>query len=121
MGGASRDAVQRHRERRALSHGAFEIDSTAVRANDFARNPQSQPETAIIAGRHRTLEALENALLVGLRDSYSEITHGDDRVRADRAHHDMDGLAGTVLYRVQDQIENHTLEADAVPVSDDRL
>src|SRR5205823_5524599 len=57
-------ARQVDRERGALPKRALDGDTAAVGLDDLAHDPQAEPEPAVVALRHRALEAAEDAALV---------------------------------------------------------
>src|SRR3954467_9904786 len=70
---------QLDREGRSLAGDALHPDLPSVRLDDVPRDPQSEPEPAILSRPFGALESLEDLLLVVGRDANPAVRHPQHR------------------------------------------
>src|SRR4051812_791046 len=106
---------QLDRERRTVAGDALHPDLPSVRLDDVSRDPQSEPEPAVLSRPFGALESLEDLLLVLGRDADPAVRHAQHRAGTLDSRLDLDRPPLAVLQRVRDQVGDHLLQADAVP------
>src|SRR5581483_6075797 len=111
---------ERHGERRALARRARERDRAAHGVDDLLRDPEPEPEAAVVARGDGALEAAEEAGLVLRRDPDAVVPDDEARGPLDAVELDLDRLAAAVLRGVADEVREHLRETDPVPAPDER-
>src|SRR3954464_9110632 len=106
---------QLDRERRTVAGDALHPDLPSVRLDDVTRDPQSEPEPAVLPRPFGALEPLEDLLLVFGRDADPAVRHAQYRAGTLDAGLDVDRPALAVLEGIRDEVGDHLLQADTVP------
>src|SRR5207244_1836359 len=107
---ASRSSALRRRARQLDREGApgarlaDQRDAAAVGLDDLPADPQAQTEPAELLPGDSPFEALEDAGLIRRVDPDAVVPDLEEHVLGPPLQPDLDGLAGTVLGRVADQV-----------------
>src|SRR6185312_17069438 len=111
---------QRHDEGRAVPGRAVHAHAAAHELDELARDPQAEPEAAVVALRRGALELAEDALLLLGRHADAVIDYADLGAPVVAAELDLDRLALPVLDGVGDEVGDDLIDARAIPEPQDR-
>src|SRR5437868_11491704 len=113
-------ARQRHDERRSMTGRALDAHLPMHQPDQLARDPQSEPEAAIIALRRRALELPEDALLLLGRNANPTINDAHLGAATVTADGDVDRLALPVLDGIRHEVRQDLIDTRPIPRPDDR-
>ena len=83
--------------------------------DDHARDPEPEPEAAVVAGGREACEPLEQPGVVFGLDAWAAIGDHDAGAAVVAVDDDVDRLARAVLDRVRQQVRHDLLDAEAIP------
>src|SRR5262249_55526580 len=92
-----------------------DVDFAAHELHQLARDPQPEPEAAVVALRRRALELVEDALLLLGSDADAVIDDAHFGALAVAADRDLDRLTLPILDGVGDEVGQDLVEARATP------
>src|SRR6218665_818667 len=110
---------QGHREGRAGAERAFDLDRAAVRLDKVLGDVQAQAHARCQQAVADAHELVEDALLVLLGDADAAVADLQHRLIVLAAQLDLDRPALAVADRVAEQVDQHLLEPERIPVADD--